>query len=362
MRADRQRIAQVLVNLLSNAARHSPESSAIRVAAVREGVHVAVSVTDEGQGIPAKRLPHLFRKFARSGKEGRGVGAGLGLAISKGLVEAHGGRIRAESAGTGLGTRITFTIPMAGEAVSDVATSPERTRGRRPTGRQKLHVLVVDDDPQALAYIRSILEDAGHRPVVTGDPKAVPDLIKKHRPDLVLLDLLLPGTDGIELMQDVPALADRPVIFISGYGRDETIARALEMGAADYIVKPFSSTELVASIQAALRKQGGAPEPYQVGDLVIDYDERRVTLAGQPVTLTATEYDLLSLLSTNAGRVLTYDQLLRRLWRSRRSNDPRAVRAFIKKLRQKLGDDARRPTYIFTEPRVGYRMAKPGDA
>ena len=360
--ADRQRIVQVLVNLLSNAARHSPESSAIRVTAVLEGVHVTVSVADEGRGIPAERLPHLFRRFARSGREdrGRGVGAGLGLAICKGLVEAHGGRIWAESEGTGLGTRFLFTIPLAEEADSIVATTPARTRGRRRrAGRQEPHILVVDDDPQTLGYIRSILKDAGYYPLVTGNPKEVPGLIKSHNPDLVLLDLLLPGTDGIELMQELPALVDRPVIFLSAYGRDETIVRALELGAADYVVKPFSPTELVARIRAALRRQAGPGEPYRAVDLAIDYEERRVTLAGRPIRLTATEYDLLAVLSAKRGRVSTYDQLLRRVWRSRKSSDARLVRAFVKKLRRKLGDDASRPTYIFTESRVGYRMAKP---
>ena len=244
--ADRQRIVQVLGNLLSNAARHSPESSAIRVAAVREDVHVAVSVADEGRSIPAERLPHLFRKFARSGREdrGRGVGAGLGLAICKGLVEAHGGRIWAESEGTGPGARFTFTIPVVEEAGVGVgvAASPVRGPGRPGrAGEEGPHVLVVDDDPKALGYVRGILEDTGYYPFVTGDPEDVPGLIETYRPDLVLLDLLLPGTDGIELMQSLPALADLPVIFLSGYGRDETIARALEIGAADYIVKPFSS-------------------------------------------------------------------------------------------------------------------------
>ena len=362
--ADRQRIVQVLGNLLSNAARHSPESSAIRVAAVREDVHVAVSVADEGRSIPAERLPHLFRKFARSGREdrGRGVGAGLGLAICKGLVEAHGGRIWAESEGTSPGARFTFTIPVVEEAGVGVATSPVRRPGRqRRAGEEGPHVLVVDADPKALGYVRGILEDAGYYPFVTGDPEDVPGLIETYRPDLVLLDLLLPGTDGIELMQSLPALADLPVIFLSGYGRDETIARALEIGAADYIVKPFSPTELVARIEAALRKRAGTREPYRMGELAINYDERRVSLAGQPVSLTATEYDLLSALSANAGRVSTHDYLLRRVWRSRRGASPPAVRAFIKKLRQKLGDDANNPTYILTEPRVGYRMAKPED-
>ena len=357
--ADRQRIVQVLSNLLSNAARHSPQSSAIRVAAVRDGVHVAVSVIDDGPGIPVERLPHLFQKFARSGREerGRGVGVGLGLAICKGLVEAHGGRIRAESEGTGLGARFTFTIPVA-EAAGVVASPAHGPGHPRRSGDERLHVLAVDDDPRELLHLRSILEDAGYRAIVTGDPEEVPSLIETHRPDLVLLDLLLPGTDGIELMQGLPALADLPVIFLSGYGRDETIARALTIGAADYVVKPFSPTELVARIEAVLRKRAEPSEPYRAGGLAIDYTERRVSVGGRPIHMTATEYDLIVALSANAGRVSTYDYLLRRVWRSRRGRGPRIVRAFVKRLRDKLGDDAKNPTYIFAEPRVGYRMVK----
>ena len=360
VRADRQRIVQVLGNLLSNASRHAPESSPIQLSAKHEGVHVAISVTDEGQGIPAERLPHLFRRYAGSGREERGVRAGLGLAICKGLVEVHGGRIWAESEGVGLGTRFTFTLPVVEEVETGIAATPGRSLGRvPPEGRRERLILVVDDDPQALGHIRNVLEDEGFKPLLTGDPSEVAGLIETRQPDLVLLDLLLPGTDGIELMQGVPAMADQPVIFLSAYGRDETIARALEIGAADYVVKPFSPTELVARIQSALRKHAGPPEPYQVGDLVINYEERRVTLGGRPLKLTTTEYDLLRVLSTHAGRVVTYDHLLRSVWKSRSSGDARVVRAFVKNLRSKLGDDAGSPTYIFTESRVGYRMVRP---
>ena len=169
---------------------------------------------------------------------------------------------------------------------------------------------------------------------------------------------MLPGTDGIELMELVPELSDLPVNFISAYGRDETIARALKSGAADYIVKPFSPTELTARVQAALRK-GDEAEPFVLGELTIDYEQREVTMAGHPVRLTVTEYELLRVLSLNAGRVSTYDMLVRQVWGERETDDTKLVRTFIKKLRRKLGDDAARPTYILTERGVGYRMARP---
>ena len=171
---------------------------------------------------------------------------------------------------------------------------------------------------------------------------------------------MLPGTDGIQLMQTVPELADLPVIFISGYGRDETIARALEAGADDYIVKPFSPTELTARIRAVLRRRAG-PVPFALGELAIDYEQRRVTVAGRRVELTATEYELLRVLAQDAGRVLTHETLLRRVWAGRPAATPKIVRAYVKRLRDKLGDEADRPALIVNERGVGYRMPRPGD-
>ena len=365
---DRQRISQVLNNLLINAARHSPESSPIHIAAWRDGTHVAISVSDRGRGIPPDRIPHLFRKQAIMDDAEGGLGHGLGLLICKGLVEAHGGRIRATSAGEGRGAQFTFTIPVAEEARVDAAAARSK-QGQAGQDRQERRIparawereriLVVDDDPQTLLFVRDALRTAGYHVLVTGDHRELSRVIRAEQPHLVLLDLMLPGTDGIKLMEEVPELADRPVIFISAYGRAETIARALGAGAADYVVKPFSLTELTARVRAALRKHS-EPEPFVLGELAIDYERRRVTLADRPVELTVTEYEVLRLLSANAGRVLTYRSLLRQAWgRYPNRASPKLVHAVVKRLRRKLGEDAASAAYILNERHVGYRMPAP---
>ena len=358
--ADRARIVQVLNHLLSNAVRHSPAGSPVRIAARSDGEHVSISVTDKGRGVPPDRLPHLFHRYAapaaRGGRaRGRG-GAGLALAICRGLVEANGGRIWAESDGTGRGMRFIFTVPVA-EGGGTTATRPAGGPHPVAEARERTRVLVLDDDPQMLLYVRDALAAAGYVPIAANDPDELPSLLKTHKPQLVLMDLLLPGADGIAVMESVPELTGLPVIFISAFGTDETILRALDAGAADYIVKPFTTAELTARVRAALRRREG-PKPFVIGELTIRYDERRVAVAGRPVRLTATEYELLRVLSVNIGRVLTHESLLRQAWgeRYRGTSDPKLVRAVVKRLRSKLGDDAANPVYIRTERGVGYRM------
>ncbi|MDE2685280.1 MAG: response regulator [Chloroflexota bacterium] len=360
--ADRRRVVQVLVNLLTNAARHCAPAAAVRVSAARDGVHVAVSVIDEGRGIPSEQLPYLFRKFSGGGSGEQsgepGGNTGLGLAICKGIVEAHGGRIRAESDGVGLGARFTFTLPTvetAGGGGASPAAAGSSRRGR-VDAEERVRVLAVDDNPNDLRYVRETLADAGYAPLVTGDPEEALRLMAGERPQLVLLDLMLPGADGVDLMQAVLEIDDVPVVFISAYGREDLVARAFDMGAADYVVKPFSPTELAARIRAALRRLA-APEPlpaYVHRDLAVDFAQRRATLGGEPLDLVSLEYRLLEELAANAGRVLTYERLLERVWGRRGGGDLRPMRAIVSRLRSKLGDDADHPTYVFTEPRVGY--------
>ena len=362
--ADRQRIVQVLHNLLSNAAANNHDWSTITVSSSLDDTHVAISVTDEGAGIAAERLPLLFTKFSQTRRDDErrvGTGYGLGLAICKGIVEAHGGRIWAQSGGQGNGARFTFTIPALDEPAAAVALDDPGpgTAARAPARVER--ILVVEDDPRTVHYIRATLARAGYVAIVTGDPRQLDHLLATERPHLALLDLVLPGTDAFELIRRSPKVLEVPVIIVSGRGDDQLVARAFELGAADYIVKPFSPTELRARIAAALRRrtQSQYTEPYRLADLTVDYMTRTVTVAGQAVNLTPTEYRVLSELCTNAGRDLSYEQLLESVWGDGAGGDARRVRTVVKDLRIKLGDDARKPTFILTVPNVGYRAAVP---
>lgn len=362
---DRRRIVQVLNNLLSNAARNSSQSDLIQVTARQDGTHVSVTVADQGRGIAPEHLPRLFRRFSGptpDEKTGMQVSAGWGLAISKGIVEAHGGRIWAESDGAGMGARFTFTIPIAeasGFVTSAITPGSQNRVGRKRPNRRS--ILVVDDDPQTLRSVREMLSNAGFVSFVTGDPAEVPALIEKHRPHLVLMDLVLPGTDGIALMRNIIQIANVPVIFLSAYGHEDAIARAFEAGADDYVVKPFSSMELAARITSALRKrattsQAAPDEPFVLGDLRINYALREVTLAGKQVRMTDTEYRLLLELSVNAGQIVSYDDLFQRIWGVWDGDDRRPLRTVVKNVRYKLGEHAKNATYIVNEKRVGYRL------
>ncbi len=365
--ADPGRIVQVLVNLLTNAAKNSPEASPLRISAVKKGDKVAISVTDKGRGVSGDEMQHLFRNS--SGRYGdvsvRSDGArGWGLSICRGIVEAHGGRIWAESEGSDKGTRITFTIPIVESAGTVAGPDPgANVAGTEMAAADQSKILVVDDDPQTLRSVRQALSGAGFVPVVTGDPNEALDLLNEHSPELALLDLVLPGSDGIELMKVIIENRDMPVVFLSAYGHEDAIARALDNGAVDYLVKPFSPTELAARIRAALRTRTPHPtvvpsEPFEMGNLRIDYARRRVTMSGQRVVLTRIEYRLLQELSVYAGRTVHYEDLLKRIWTSRRDNDRRPLHAAVKNIRRKLGDDAKNPMWVFNEPRVGYRLGK----
>ena len=359
---DRQRALQLLDHLLCNIAGQSSEGPVITLSARDEGTHVAVCLAGRGRDIPSQPLPLLFSRLSRreTGNGGR-VGETLSLAVCRGIVEAHGGRIWTENDGPGLGSRFIFTIPVAEEAFSRGAS--RTATGSRRAARGQGRVLVVNDDPHVLWQVTNTLTEAGYTPFATWEPAEVERLIARERPHLVLLGSALAGTGESGLMEQVQRLTDAPVVLMSmpGGEREWDIARALEAGADDYVASPFSSIELAARIGAALRRRDEPAreayrESFQLNDLVIDYARRRVTLGGQAVTLTETEYRLLCELALNAGRTLSRERLMDRVWSERGSVDSKIVRAYVKRVRQKLGERANNPTYIFNEPRVGYRL------
>ena len=361
--ADRRRMVQVLGNLLG-ASRFTREPAVVTVSAENQDPHVAVSVavSVSETGLSADRvgLPDLFGVLASvDGREGGWPrsGTGLGLTVCRGIVEAHGGRVRVDNHGPGLGWRYVFTIPAEDSASSAVPRADVSGRGLGTA----TSILVVDDDPQTLRYIRDTLARAGYHPLAASDSEVARQLLISEQPGLALLDVGLSGADAMELMDAVRTTADVPVLLLSEYGRDGDIAHALEMGASDYLVKPFSPTELEARVGAALRRgvdlRGRAPSGlYQLGDLSMDYDLREVRLAGSPVELTAMEFDLLRELAVHEGRAVSYDRILRQVWRRVNPELRSRVRSMVKNIRQKLQDDVASPSFIVTVPRVGYRM------
>ncbi len=363
VQVDRARILQVMANLLSNAAKFSQPESPITISAERDSTQVIVHVRDQGRGIPREKLPHLFRKFSRIHENGdsRLSGTGLGLAISKGIVEAHGGRIWAETPGEGLGSTFSFTLPLAMQQPVLARGAGAEAPAHRVTERAQ--VLIMDDEVPTLRYVQRHLRQAGYQPLPAVSAAEVVTLVEHKQPALVLLALHVTEVNGIDLFRRIRAISSVPVIILAASDDQDATARALNAGVDDYITKPFSSSELLARVAAALRHRPNTDAneerpSFAVGGLTVNFAERRVTVGGHEVHLTATEYKVLRELVVHAGQVLTHDQLLRRAWGPEYSQEPELVRSLVRHLRQKLGEDARRPRYILTERQVGYHMSR----
>jgi two-component system, OmpR family, KDP operon response regulator KdpE len=222
-------------------------------------------------------------------------------------------------------------------------------------------ILVVDDEPQVRRYLGAALTGHGFRLVeATTGGEALTQCATRN-PDLMLLDLGLPDMDGIEVAQRVRGWTEMPIIVLSARGQEQDKVRALDIGADDYLTKPFGAEELLARIRVALRHAarvtaGSGEATFTVGDLRIDFAVRRVFVGDREVHLTPTEYKLLSVLVQHAGKVLTHQQLLKEVWGPAYATHTQYVRVYVGQLRQKLEADTTRPRYVLTEPGVGYRL------
>jgi len=225
-------------------------------------------------------------------------------------------------------------------------------------------VLVIDDEPPILRFLRTSLRAAGHEVVTAETADAALSMIAAEKPDVVILDLGLPDRSGFEVISEIRKRSTVPIIVLSARDDERSKVQALDLGADDYIGKPFGMAELMARVRAALRHrfqaQGELPI-FVSGDLSVDLVRRHVTRAGQEVKLSPKEFELLRHLVAHAGKVLTHRHLLREVWGPAHSDEVQYLRVFIRGLRQKLESDPTRPTHIQTELGVGYRLQLPPD-
>jgi DNA-binding response OmpR family regulator len=226
-------------------------------------------------------------------------------------------------------------------------------------------ILAVDDEPRYLEIIRFNLEAAGYRVATAASGEEALDGVAAGEPDLIVLDVMLPGLDGFEVCSLVRERSSCPIIMLTAKGAEEDKVRGLRLGADDYVTKPFSAQELLARVEAVLRwarapESGGRhPATISVGDLTIDRQAKQVTLAGREVRLSPTEYRLLVHLADNAGVVLGRDELLTGVWGRAYKGEDEILRVTLWRLRQKLADDPAAPRYIVTRPGLGYMFAAP---
>jgi two-component system KDP operon response regulator KdpE len=225
-------------------------------------------------------------------------------------------------------------------------------------------VLVVDDEPQILRSLRAILSGHGYDVVTAATGEAALDEVARRVPDVVLLDLMLPGIDGLEVCRRLRERLDVPVIVLSAQGEEGTKVEALDLGADDYLTKPFGAAELLARLRVALRHAaGGRTAPVlEIDGVRIDIARRRVTREGRELALTPKEYDTLKYLASNAGRVLTHAMILRSVWGLEYAGETQYLRNVVLSLRRKLEADPAHPRLLVTEPGIGYRFQSTADA
>jgi len=223
-------------------------------------------------------------------------------------------------------------------------------------------ILVVDDEPKIVRTAKAYLENAGFAVVTAGDGQMALTVYRHEKPALVILDLGLPGLDGLDVARTLRRESDVPIIMLTARVDETDKLIGLELGADDYITKPFSPRELVARVRAVLRRSGGereqAPPPIVAGEIRIDLERRLVTVSGEAVELTPTEFDLLAVLARHPGRVFTRLELLDRVQGYAFEGYERTVDAHVKNLRQKIEPEPKQPRYVMTVYGVGYRFAE----
>ncbi len=377
---DAMRIEQALNHLLNNAVTYSSAGTTITVRVESNDVELRVGITDEGIGIAPEHLEPIFERFYRVQQAGdeAGSSSGLGLASARATIEAHGGKIWANSLGMGQGSTFYFTLPFAppistmGQTTTVVTdiTSNLPARQQTPTRTvllkqdERVHVLLAENDPRMTRYLRANLEEQQYRVHTVNHGIQFLRQLDLEEPDIILLSTRLTDMSGIELLQRLREFSQIPVIMLCEDCDEDERVHLFDMGSDDLVVKPFGMKELLARVRALLRRHTASPEQapaqsvFTSGDLTIDHAQHLVTMKGEPVQLSRTEYKLLSVLAQNVGMVVTHKLLLEKVWGPEYNRDVDFIWVYISRLRRKVEANSRHPKYILTVPDVGYKLAK----
>lgn len=375
---DAVRVAQALDALLDNAAAYSPPGSTITVRLETNDVEARISVADAGIGIAPEHLDRIFDRFYRV-RQGNDApsGSGLGLAMARAIFETHGGKIWADSPGLEQGATFYAALPFAPASLPapsraslpaqpqpDLSLSAPRVAAGTIHAGERASILVAENDPRIARYLRAHLEEEHYRVQVVSHGVPFLRQLDLQDPDLIILATQLADLSGAELLQRLREFSHTPVILLCDECDDDERARLLDLGADDLVLKPFGMKELLARVRAVLRRRATSPDEtageavFTNGDLIIDYAQHQVWLRGSIVKLSSTEYRLLSALAHNAGRVLTHEIILERVWGPEYQREVDFIWVYISRLRRKIEDDPRHPHYILTVPDVGYKLAK----
>ena len=348
-------IEQVLLNLLENAVFHAKGMTELTLSVSLVGDKAVFEVSDNGCGLPEDALQKIFTgSYEKSAARWTGPAAIWGSDYLYALPSSK---------------RTAVTLPQKTERAAVRYSALRWKEGVRTMGNNKYKILIVEDEANIRSFIKANLETSDYQ-VLCAETCALGIMMyASHRPDLIVLDLGLPDRDGLDLIQKVRESATVPIIVLSARSNERDKVEALDLGANDYITKPFGTEELLARIRAVLRSHRHSEEEesspggkFHLQDLLIDYDTRQVFVGKEEIDLTQTEYNIMAFLSVHAGKVLTYAAIIRSVWGYSDYGSVKKLQVNMKNIRKKMGVTPGEKRYIINELGVGYRMLAEDEA
>jgi PAS domain S-box-containing protein len=353
VQADCARLHQVVTNLLSNAFKFTPKGGCVTLRAAEEKTTLVIEVQDTGRGISHDEQSRLFNPYHRIESDREHFsGLGLGLALCKTVVELHGGQIWVKSQ-LGKGSTFSFSLPLTGIS---------QQRAEQTKESKTWEVLIIEDDPEIVESISVAfaLRWPEARLVSTDLGEEAVKLVENRTIDIVILDLGLPDISGYEVLRQIRLFSSIPVLIVTVRGGEEDIVKGLELGADDYIVKPFKQSELLARLKVQLRKHTpiNGETPFFCGSWRYDPSTLKFLDGDKEVSLSVVEHRIIQCLMKNAGQIVSYSQLAEAIWGDNYPGCVESLRVHIRRLREKIEEEPSNPRLIVTRPNIGYSLVR----